>query len=138
MKNRLKELRKSKHLTMRKLGEEIGLDFSAISYFENGKMSFSANSLTKLANFFNVSIDYLLGYSQEEILNRFISNHYNDFVDVKIDTTGEAYEDFREQNRLVNLQFQIINIVGHLNNTIALENILNFAKLEEAKQDFAD
>lgn len=61
LKNRVKELRLARRLTLRELAEKIDLDHSAVSRIENGGRNLSDNDIIKLCNFFNVSADYLLG-----------------------------------------------------------------------------
>ena len=69
MSNRLKELRKKKHLTLEELGNAVGMLNSTLSQYENGKRNPNNEVLEKLANFFNVSVPYILGaYSKKEIL----------------------------------------------------------------------
>lgn len=58
---RIKELRKSHRLTMKKLGELIGVAQNTVSNWENGKRQPDYGTLTFLAEYFNVSTDYLLG-----------------------------------------------------------------------------
>lgn len=58
---RLKELRNEKHLTLKELGKEINLAESTLSLYENGLREPDFATLKKLADFFNVTIDYLLG-----------------------------------------------------------------------------
>lgn len=58
---RLKELRKLNKITQDKLAEKIGVARSTISMYEVGASEPDIQILTKLANFFNCSIDYLLG-----------------------------------------------------------------------------
>lgn len=59
--NRLKELRKEKRLSQEDLGEVLNISGRTISYFEAGERTPSPEILTKLADIFNVSVDYLLG-----------------------------------------------------------------------------
>lgn len=61
--NRLKELRKEKRLTIRELGEKVNISYSTISAMENEIRPFTQANLELLCSFFNVSSDYLLGYS---------------------------------------------------------------------------
>jgi transcriptional regulator with XRE-family HTH domain len=57
---RIKELRKQRGLTMRELGKSIGVAESTVSLYENGKREPDHLTLIKLADFFGVSVDYLL------------------------------------------------------------------------------
>lgn len=58
---RLKELRKEKKLSQEELGEIMNISGRTISYFEAGERTPSPEILNKLADIFNVSVDYLLG-----------------------------------------------------------------------------
>ena len=58
---RLKELRTEKDLSCRELGKEIGVSGSSIVRWEGGQNVILAELLVKLADFFNVSTDFLLG-----------------------------------------------------------------------------
>lgn len=58
---RLKELRMEKGIVQNRLAKELGLSNASISYWENGKQEPSASAIFKLANFFEVSADYLIG-----------------------------------------------------------------------------
>lgn len=57
--NKIKELREKKGLTQKELAEEIGVAQSTIAMIESGKNKGSIETLAKIANYFNVSIDYL-------------------------------------------------------------------------------
>lgn len=59
--SRLKKLRNEKDLTQEKLGEMIGVVKSTISQYETNTSRPDYETLQKLADFFNVSVDYLLG-----------------------------------------------------------------------------
>lgn len=56
----LRELRKARGITMKELGDMLGVSESTISLYENGKREPSYELLLKIAEFFNVSVDYLL------------------------------------------------------------------------------
>ncbi len=57
---RIKELRKEKGLTQGELAQKIDVDIKMISYYENGKSVPSIDVLIKLAETFDVTVDYLL------------------------------------------------------------------------------
>ncbi len=59
--NNLKLLRKKKRLTLMKLSKELGLPDSTLSQYENGKRQISIGKAKKLAEYFGVSVGYLLG-----------------------------------------------------------------------------
>ena len=62
--NRLKQLREERKLTLRELAEKIHIDKSSLSRFENGEREPRTSVIVDIANFFNVSLDYLLGQSE--------------------------------------------------------------------------
>lgn len=58
---RLKELRRDRKIGQVELSKYLGLSKGIISLWENGLREPSMSSLISLAQFFNVSIDYLVG-----------------------------------------------------------------------------
>ena len=62
----LRELRKQRGLTMKELGEKIGVSESTISLYETGRRSPSYEILLKIAEYFGVSVDYLLRGNEEK------------------------------------------------------------------------
>jgi transcriptional regulator with XRE-family HTH domain len=63
---RLREVRKKKGLTQKQVAEHIGITQNAYSYWETGRNKIDNESLNKLADFFGVSVDYLLGRDTTE------------------------------------------------------------------------
>jgi len=57
---KLKELRNEKGYSQEELSQKIDADGKQISRYENGKIMPSADVLVKIAETFNISIDYLL------------------------------------------------------------------------------
>ena len=58
---KLKELRVEKSLSQRKLGEILGVCNQAVSFWETGSREPDLDAIIKIADFFDVSIDFLLG-----------------------------------------------------------------------------
>ena len=58
---RLKILRKSFDLSQAKFAKEIGFSQSAIASWENETREPGINALIKIAQYFNTSVDYLIG-----------------------------------------------------------------------------
>ncbi|MBP2071378.1 helix-turn-helix transcriptional regulator [Thermoanaerobacterium saccharolyticum] len=58
---RIKELRKKKGLTQKSLASYLGISDRAIGYYENEQRTPPPDILQKIADFFDVSVDYLLG-----------------------------------------------------------------------------
>lgn len=57
----LRHLRKEQNFSMKQLGEIIGVSESTISLYENGHRQPDFHTLIKLADYFNVTVDYLIG-----------------------------------------------------------------------------
>ena len=57
---RLKELRLERGLSQRALGEVFGVCNQTISFWENGSREPNLDDLLRIANYFDVSTDYLL------------------------------------------------------------------------------
>lgn len=60
--NRIKQLRKDKNMTLVELGEKVNLPKGTLSRYENGGREPKEITWQALADFFNVSVDYLKGY----------------------------------------------------------------------------
>lgn len=57
---RLKQLRKSKGISQLKLAMDLSMNQNTISRYETGEREADYKTLIKIADYFNVSIDYLL------------------------------------------------------------------------------
>lgn len=63
MKNRIKEIRQKRGITQAELAKQIGVAQNTLSYWENGKYDVDNDSLKKIADYFQVTTDYLLAHS---------------------------------------------------------------------------
>jgi len=76
--NRIRELRENMGLRQIDIARETGIDQKTLSNYETGKTNPDSYALIKLADFFGVSIDYLVGRwdspnictDQEELIRR--------------------------------------------------------------------
>ena len=62
-KDRVKLLRTEKKMTQKEMGEALGLTMRAYQFYEQGRRYPDFPGLIRLADFFDVSIDYLVGRS---------------------------------------------------------------------------
>ena len=62
----LRELRENKGLTLEQVAEALGLRNQYISNYELGKRRPDYDTLAKLADFYGVTVDYLLGREQKK------------------------------------------------------------------------
>ncbi len=58
---RIKELRKSKNISQLKMALDLNTSQNTISRYETGEREPDISALIKIADYFNVSIDYLVG-----------------------------------------------------------------------------
>lgn len=60
--NNIKRIRQNKGVTQEQLGDSIGVSGQAVSKWENGSALPDIQVLPKLADYFGISIDELMGY----------------------------------------------------------------------------
>lgn len=63
---RLKKLRKLRGISQLKLAIDLNMNQNTISRYENLEREADYNTLIKFADYFSVSLDYLLGRSDRE------------------------------------------------------------------------
>lgn len=115
---RLKEIRKKSGLSQEKLAKELEISKSALSYYENGERIPDIVFLDKVCIYYNVSLDYLMGYSDamnpekasivdrtglsEEAVNILIEefDNDNDYLSNILDKLIKS-KDFREALRIL-------------------------------------
>lgn len=78
--NRLCELRKERGISQERLAQETGLKIDTYRAIEQEKTNGRIDTLVVLADYFNVSLDYLI-YNKKSVANE---------LDVQTDTLSEA------------------------------------------------
>ncbi|WP_270581943.1 helix-turn-helix domain-containing protein [Bacillus subtilis] len=63
----LKKLRREKNLSQKELGNKLGLAESTIGMYEQGKRQPDYETLLKIADFFEVTLDFLLGNPKDAV-----------------------------------------------------------------------
>ena len=66
---RLKQLRQKRGISQLKLAMDLGLNQNSISRYESGEREADYQTLIRLADYFNVSIDYLLERTENPVVN---------------------------------------------------------------------
>lgn len=66
---RLKELRTAKNISQLKLALDLNMNQNTISRYETGEREADYATLIKIADYFNVSIDYLLERTENPKMN---------------------------------------------------------------------
>lgn len=65
----LKKLRKGRNLTQKELGAKIGLSKAVVSKYENGMGYPAFDVLIRIAQYFGVTTDYLLGVAGNQTVD---------------------------------------------------------------------
>lgn len=97
--NRISELRKENGLTLQQVADAIGVGNNTISRYENGKREPNSETLKKLANFFDVSVDYLVGNDDYQTfldIEKYAKNLRNKYVHGSIQLSLDDFEDIVE------------------------------------------
>lgn len=66
MRLRIRDLREDKDLTQKQISEYLMCDQSLYSKYERGEREIPLNLIVKLADYYGVSIDYLVGRRSEK------------------------------------------------------------------------
>ncbi len=92
MQNRIRELRKQRHMSQIYLSIELEVSQESISAYENGKCYPSFQSLLKLSEIFNCSIDYIMGLTDKNISNRNLNDSENECLSLfnRLDEINKA------------------------------------------------
>lgn len=66
MEFQLKKLRKERNISQLKLALDLNMNQNSISRYENGEREADYETLIKFADYFGVSLDYLLGRTENK------------------------------------------------------------------------
>lgn len=78
--NRIKLLRNEQGITQEQLGDYLNLSRSSVKGYENDGVEPSLSVLVKIADVFNVSLDYLLGRTDEKYNINLLDEGTKDFL----------------------------------------------------------
>lgn len=70
MYNRIRDLREDKDLNQTQVAKMLGMSQTGYSKYETGENDIPTAILIKLADFYNVSVDYLLNRTNNKMTNR--------------------------------------------------------------------
>ncbi|MGU8909761.1 helix-turn-helix domain-containing protein [Clostridium perfringens] len=109
----LKELRQSKGLTQQELGDLVGISASNVRMIEKNQRNGSLDVVSKLADYFNVSIDYLEGKTNYKNSTEIATNIINKLIELNI------------INNVNEINDNILNIISDFTNKTICENKTN-------------
>ena len=73
--SRLRLLRKNRNINQTRLAEMLGFGYTAIANYESGRNEPSLGDLCRIADYFDVSTDYLLGRTDDMYSHRSLELH---------------------------------------------------------------
>ncbi|AYV92537.1 hypothetical protein A2U14_00765 [Fusobacterium necrophorum subsp. funduliforme] len=124
-KERLSELRKEKNISQEKFADLIGVSKSTISMYENGNRTPDFETEEKIADFFNVDLDYLRGRSkirnkyQAQLTSNAIILDKSQFISVPV--YGRASAGCGCINMETVLYDKVIHINGYSHDSFLIE-----------------
>ena len=159
MKNRIKLLRQKQGKTQKELADEIGVKKLTISRWENAEdVSLKQDKAQQLADYFGVSVGYLLGYDEADQMNNLVNNELENLTQ-KLNQYREQYDvlkkvlsdklqyldktlredEFQREDELTTL-LAIKALVGNVDRIVEIilstkENFYEFEKLKMAIQN---
>lgn len=95
----LRILRRKKNLSQKDLGNKLGLAESTIGMYEQGKRQPDYETLLKIADYFEVTVDYLLSNKNSALTNDPISD------DPDLQIAFKEASDFSEEARKQTIDF---------------------------------
>lgn len=108
--NRLKELRQEKGLTQVELAHEIGTTKLTVSNWENEKHVIKSDKAQSLADYFEVTVAYLLGYSdfkENGNLKDLLFHEIKALKEYRVLRVG--YENYISENDVLNVIARYVN-----------------------------
>lgn len=116
---KLKELRKGKGMTQQALADVLNLTKGAIAMWETGKRTPDAEMLKELANYFNVTVDFIL-------------NHETEGLDDINSSNSEGLSD--PTNSQDDLKFALFNGSDGITDEM-LDEVKQFAEMVKLRED---
>lgn len=126
----IKELRKEKGLTQDQLASLLNLKRSTIAGYETNRKQPDNATLIAIADFFNVSLDFLLGRVENKSIQ---PNYYPDFRYITVDDDlAPLVSDFVNRKELHGLVSTLLKLAPSKYNRVI--NILNILSTETRPQ----
>ena len=123
--NRLRELQRAEKLTQQELADIAEVSKRTIQNWEDGTSNIKPEKAEKLADYFGVSVGYLLGYDDSDFKNE---------TDIKVAVLDEVLEKLRVINNMISVESDegpdMMWTVGFLTAMTAIESFKKEIELE--------
>lgn len=106
--SRLKELRQEKKLTQQELAKEIGVSKLTILNWEKGEHQIKSEKAQQLAEYFGVSVGYLLGHDEEKT-----SEQLNNLIEELEKKQTEYRKQYNAMKEILSERLQYLDQVLH-------------------------
>lgn len=127
--DRLKSLRKNSGYTQKELGEKLNVSGRVIGYYESNERFPDKDTLTDIADFFKVSVDYLLGRTDIKNNKIDINDKEKDVEELLEETMSQILD---QDGLMLNGQIVDDNDLILLRN--ALKNGIEYVKSMKSKK----
>ncbi len=107
---RLKDLREERKLNMRQAAKALEIPYTTYISYEKGEREPNSEMLINLADFFNCSIDYLIGRSNERI-DEVVLDKANSVDQDVLTFYGNLYEAQKAQKEIDNHPFSSYRLI---------------------------
>lgn len=124
--NRLRELQRAEKLTQQELADIAEVSKRTIQNWEDGTSNIKLKKAEKLADYFGISVGYLLGYDDNDFKNE---------TDLKVSVLDEALEKLRTINNMLSVENDESPNMWSLGFRSAIVAIENFKKEIEDQED---
>ena len=121
-KNRLRELQETYKIKNKEFADTLGISVSTLSKYKNGKREPSFELLCRIADYFNVTTDYMLGKTNIKSIDKVITlegfkNNFKNYPSETIDIIDKIYSIITSNNDSKKLD-SIKLILTELNNLL--------------------
>lgn len=99
--NRLKELREKRELLGKDLAKIMSVEPATITNWEKGNRFPKDDVLIKIADYFDCSLDYLLGRADDHLENIYTENSHDQTIEIKIDEESTYYLTSKEVKNII-------------------------------------
>lgn len=132
--NRIKSLRLSAGLTQEEFGKKFGIVKSTVSLYESGKSSPNDEIKKKICDYFEITLDYLVGLSDSKSIpkGQIVSGGYDNSIGHWISKTGFGYDEVAQK-----LGISEDLLIDYVNETVAIpyQILISLSELCEVSTD---
>lgn len=130
-------MRTAKGLSARALATSVGLSHSTIARIEKGERKISTPQAVAIAEFFGVSVDYLLGKTADEMFAGFVDSMKKVFLNETASADGSVTQDLDSSlSEPIRTKLSILFLLDGISSPESLRMIYDLAKLRSAYDDF--